>query len=86
MGNRPTQKQMEILRLVVADGGLLQVGGLDGRKVSRRALNNCLDCGLLERSKRWHWTHSVYADHFAYELTDAGRAALTTQHPENGDQ
>lgn len=68
-----TPKQKEALRLAVANGGRLEIGGLDGDPVRRDVVIRLSGAGLLKYdgapTAYHHWVG-------VWKITDKGRKAI----------
>ena len=70
-----TEKQLALLRMTASDG-LLEVSGVDGRKVHGSTLRSCVERGWLVRDARYQTWAGPYNQPTAYSLTDSGAAQI----------
>lgn len=72
MTKRPTEKQLACMCQAKEDGGVLELGGVNGRKINGHVWGTCIQRGWLAIE---HWVEP-YAPFIALKLTDEGRAIL----------
>lgn len=69
---KPTIKQLKYLQTAKDDGGILEIGGIDGRKINMRVWANCVQNNWLEVQH----APMPYEFYWSLRLTQSGSALL----------